>query len=61
MEVHPLIQIAGVLVGPAAASWFGVKGALNGLKQSVRRIEKKIDQHDEDIARTRERVARLEG
>lgn len=63
-------QLIGFAI-TAGAAWGGVKAALNGTRETVRRIERKVDQHHEEASErlgrveaevqgTRERVVRLE-
>ena len=60
MEIHPFVQIAGVVLGPAGAAWLGVKMSLNGLKQRVASMEGKLDSLADSHGIIRERLARVE-
>jgi len=52
-ELHPLIQLAVLVLGPTGAVWVSVKASLNGMREDVRELK-------HDMKDVRERVARLE-
>lgn len=60
----PLAQlIIGLLVivlGPAGAAHMAVKGTLNGMRETVRRTEAKVDTLLDEVPRVRERVSVIE-
>lgn len=60
-DLHPLIQLAIVLLGPGGAAYVGVRVSLNGTKENVRELKKDVGKLSTDMTDVRERVARIEG
>lgn len=68
------LQVVVTVLAPlftAGAAWGGVKVALNGTRDAVKRIEQKVDAHhadvqarfvrvEDDVADVRERMVRVE-
>ena len=59
-ELHPILQLAVLVLGPTGAAWIGVKAALNGVKADVREVKEDLRAFNIALQETRERLARLE-
>ncbi|HEX6938674.1 MAG TPA: hypothetical protein VF158_04630 [Longimicrobiales bacterium] len=59
-DLHPLIQLAVVVLGPTGAAWVGVRGALNGTRSNIETLASDVREMRHDLADLRERVAGLE-
>ncbi len=55
------LQVLALALGPAGAAWVGVKVALNGTVERVRRIEGKVDGVEKDVGDLKISVGRLQG
>src|SRR5690606_4952849 len=60
MDLHPLIQLLIVILGPTGAAWAGVRAALNGTRRNVESLTTDVREMRNDLADLRERVAGLE-
>ena len=60
-ELHPLIQLAIVLLGPTGAAYVGVRVSLNGTRENVRELKRDVSKLSTDMTDVRERLARIEG
>jgi hypothetical protein len=54
-------QLLALVLGPTGAAYVGVKVALNGTVERVRRIEGKLDTVEKDVSGVKVAVARLQG
>ena len=59
-ELHPLIQLAIVLLGPTGAAYVGVRVSLNGTRENVRELKRDVSKLSTDMTDVRERLARIE-
>lgn len=62
-ELHPLIQLALVVLGPTGAAWVGVRASLNGTRravaetrQDVKEIRAVLGQHGDRLTRIETRM-----
>ena len=55
-----MLQLLGMVAGPAGAAWVGVKVAVNGLRADVREIKKDVKDLNGLAAKHGERIATLE-
>lgn len=46
-----IIGLIGTLVGAGLGSWFGIRGALNGIKQTTRDTLREVQEHRRDTVR----------
>jgi shikimate 5-dehydrogenase len=60
-EVHPLIQLAVVVLGSGGTSWAAVRATLNGTRENVRDLKQDVSKISDNVADVRERLARIEG
>ena len=49
--IDALAQLAGPLFGAGLGSYFGLKSALNGIKQTTRDTLREVQEHRRDTAR----------
>lgn len=54
-------QLIALILGPTGAAYVGVKVALNGTVERVRRTEQKVDAIEGEVSKVRVAVARLQG
>ena len=59
-DLHPVLAIAGLILGPGGAAWAAVRVALNGTREDVRELRADVRAMKADVQDVRERVARLE-
>lgn len=59
-DLHPVLAVIGLILGPGGAAWVAVRVALNGTREDVRELRVDVRNMKEDIQDVRERVARLE-
>jgi hypothetical protein len=50
MEAN-LIGLIGTLLGAGLGSWFGIRGALNGIKDTTRQTLREVQEHRRDSVR----------
>lgn len=61
METHQLVIGAlGLILGPAGAAWIGVRVAMNGMRQSLQRVELKVDNINGRVTANAVDIARLD-
>lgn len=61
LDLPVWVTAASVVLGPTGAAWVGVRTALNGTRERVKRIDKTLDRMDGDLTEVRERVSKIEG
>jgi len=59
-DLNPWVVVASVIFGSGGAAWTAVRVALNGTRESVTRIESKVDKVVDKVSDHGERLARLE-
>lgn len=52
------VQIIGPLVGAGAGTYFGLKSALNGIRSTTERTERKVDRIHDTTMETKYRLER---
>jgi shikimate 5-dehydrogenase len=60
-DIHPLIQLAVVVLGSGGTSWAAVRATLNGTRENVRDLKQDVSRISDNMADVRERLARIEG
>lgn len=53
--------LAAVVFGPTGAAWVGVRTALNGTRERVKKIDATVDRMGSEVTDVRERVSKIEG
>jgi len=59
-DIHPVLAVISLILGPGGAAWAAVRVALNGTREDVRELRADVRKMKEDIKDVSERVARLE-
>lgn len=60
MEPWQIGVVVGAIVGPFGAAWAGIRVGLNGTRESVVRIESKVDKVVDRVTEHGTRIAVLE-
>ena len=55
------IGLVALVGGPSGAAWIGTKVALNGIKNTIDRIDKRQELHETRITDNEVSIARMEG
>lgn len=60
MDAPPIVQLLGILLGPAGAVWVSVRLSLNGTRNDVREIKRHMEKFTDKVGKLETRVAVLE-